>query len=177
MARKKEVKSDFTHPHRSLIHSRWFFFAITLSEDKSCPFLIKNPSSFGDGAPLVGERQKGGFSPTSPRPCEGSSIYIRKYVVSHRRTRQRTYSTYRQTCGIPLFQYLLLLNLGLDPLILREIPSCIGSRVRTFLWFPVDLPSMLGDLCATHVSASLSFGQWRSPGSVSLSYPPRGKKG
>ncbi len=37
--------------------------------------------------------------------------------------------------GIPLFQYLLLLNLGLDPLILREIPSCIGSRVRTFFGF------------------------------------------
>ncbi len=115
------------------IHSRCFF-AITLSEGKSCPFLIENPSSFGDVAPLVVGRQKGGFSPTSPRPCEGSSIYIRKYVVSHRRTRQTTYSTYRQTCGIPLFQYLLILNLALDPLILREIPSCIGSRVRTFFF-------------------------------------------
>ncbi len=156
------------------IHSRCFF-AITLSEGKSCPFLIENPSSFGDVAPLVVGRQKGGFSPTSPRPCEGSSIYIRKYVVSHRRTRQTTYSTYRQTCGIPLFQYLLLLNLGLDPLILREIPSCIGSRVRTFFGFRLNCLRCWG--ISVHVSASLSFGQWRSPGSVSLSCPPREKRG
>ena len=153
------------------IHSRCFF-AITLSEGKSCPFLIENPSSFGDVAPLVVGRQKGGFSPTSPRPCEGSTIYIRKYVVSHRRTRQRTYSTYRRNSPFPISPFTQSrprsLDLTRNPLLYRE--SC-----TYFFWFPVELPSMLGDLCAC---LSVPFLRAMEVTGVRLTFvPTAGKKG